>query len=79
MLKRENPDILLYVGDREEGIATALVGNYMDVLFAHLSGGDTVWGNADDPIRFAISKLAHIHFPFAKEYAKFNKDWGRRF
>ncbi len=67
---RENPDLLLYVGDREEGIATALVGNYMDVLFAHLSGGDTVWGNADDPIRFAISKLAHIHFPFAKEYAE---------
>ena len=69
-VERENPDLLIYVGDREEGIATALVGNYMDVLFAHLSGGDPVWGNADDPIRFAISKLAHIHFPFAKEYAQ---------
>jgi len=69
-VERENPDLLIYVGDREEGIATALVGNYMDILFAHLSGGDPVWGNADDPIRFAISKLAHIHFPFAKEYAE---------
>ena len=69
-VEREKPDMLLYVGDREEGIATALVGNYMDVLFAHLAGGDPVWGNADDPIRFAISKLAHIHFPFAKEYAE---------
>ena len=68
-VERENPDIMMYVGDREEGIATALVGNYMDILFAHLSGGDSVWGNADDPIRFAISKLAHIHFPFAMEYA----------
>ena len=68
-VEREKPDLLLYVGDREEGIATALVGNYMDVLFAHLSGGDPVWGNADDPIRFSISKLAHIHFTFAKEYA----------
>ena len=68
-VERENPDLLLYVGDREEGIATALVGNYMDILFAHLSGGDPVWGNADDPIRFAISKLAHIHFPFANDYA----------
>ena len=69
-VEREKPDLLLYVGDREEGIATAIVGNYMDVLFAHLSGGDPVWGNADDPMRFAISKLAHIHFPFAKEYEK---------
>ena len=69
-VEREKPDLLIYVGDREEGIATALVGNYMDVLFAHLAGGDPVWGNADDPIRFAISKLAHIHFPFAEEYAE---------
>ena len=68
-VEREKPDLLLYVGDREEGIATALVANYMDILFAHLSGGDPVWGNTDDPIRFAISKLAHIHFPFANEYA----------
>ena len=68
-VEREKPDLLLYVGDREEGIATALVGNYMEILFAHLSGGDSVWGNADDPIRFAISKLAHIHFPFAMQYA----------
>jgi GDP/UDP-N,N'-diacetylbacillosamine 2-epimerase (hydrolysing) len=69
-VEREKPDLLIYVGDREEGIATALVGNYMDILFAHLGGGDPVWGNADDPIRFAISKLAHIHFPFAEEYAE---------
>ena len=69
-IEREKPDLLLYVGDREEGIATAMIGNYMNILFAHLSGGDPVWGNADDPIRFAISKLAHIHFPFAKEYAE---------
>ena len=69
-VEREKPNLLIYVGDREEGIATALVGNYMDVLFAHLGGGDPVWGNADDPIRFAISKLAHIHFPFAEEYAE---------
>tara|TARA_S200000501_G_scaffold376862_1_gene433156 strand:+ start:7748 stop:8908 length:1161 start_codon:yes stop_codon:yes gene_type:complete len=67
---RERPDLLLYVGDREEGIATALVSNYMNIPFAHLSGGDPVWGNADDPVRHAISKLAHIHFTFTEEYAK---------
>jgi GDP/UDP-N,N'-diacetylbacillosamine 2-epimerase (hydrolysing) len=68
-VEREQPDILLVVGDREESIATAMVGNYMDVLVAHIGGGDTVFGNADDPVRFAVSKLAHIHFPFAQAYA----------
>jgi len=66
---REKPDFLLVVGDREESIATALVGNYMDVLTVHVAGGDPVYGNSDDPIRFAVSKLSHIHFTFAQEYA----------
>jgi len=68
-VEREKPDFLLVVGDREESIATALVGNYMDTLVAHIGGGDPVYGNADDPIRFAVSKLAHIHLTTAKEYA----------
>ena len=67
---RERPDILLYVGDREEGIAAAIVSTYMQVLFAHVGGGDTVYGNADDPIRFAISKLAHIHFTLSEQYSQ---------
>jgi GDP/UDP-N,N'-diacetylbacillosamine 2-epimerase (hydrolysing) len=69
-VERENPDFLFVVGDREESIATAIVGNYMDVLTAHLGGGDPVFGNADDPMRFAVSKLAHIHFTTAEEYSK---------
>ncbi|MDW7973383.1 MAG: UDP-N-acetylglucosamine 2-epimerase [Thermodesulfovibrio sp.] len=69
-VERESPDFLLVVGDREESIATAIVGNYMKVLVAHLGGGDPVYGNADDPIRFAVSKLAHIHFVTAEEYGK---------
>jgi GDP/UDP-N,N'-diacetylbacillosamine 2-epimerase (hydrolysing) len=67
---REKPDFLLVVGDREESLATGIVGNYMNTLVAHLSGGDTVFGNADDPVRFAVSRLSHIHFAFAKPYAE---------
>lgn len=66
---RENPDFLIFVGDREESIATCIVGNYMDVLVAHIGGGDPVYGNADDPIRLACSKIAHIHFATAQPYA----------
>jgi GDP/UDP-N,N'-diacetylbacillosamine 2-epimerase (hydrolysing) len=68
-VEREKPDFLLFVGDREESIATCVVGNYMDTLVAHIGGGDPVFGNADDPIRFACSKLAHIHFTTAQAYA----------
>ncbi len=64
-VKRYKPNMLLVVGDREESIATAVVGNYMDILVAHIGGGDAVYGNSDDPIRFAVSKLAHIHFVFS--------------
>ena len=67
---RENSDFLLVVGDREESLATAIVGNYLDKLVAHIGGGDPVFGNADDPIRFATSKLAHIHFTTAEVYAE---------
>jgi len=68
-IEREAPDFLIVVGDREESIAAALVGNYMNILTVHLAGGDPVWGNTDDPIRMAVSKLAHIHFTFCEEYA----------
>lgn len=69
-VEREKADFLLVVGDREESIAAAIVGNYMDVLVAHIGGGDSAYGNADDPVRFAVSKLAHIHFATAKQYAE---------
>lgn len=69
-VERENPDFLFVVGDREESIATAIVGNYMNILTVHLGGGDPVFGNADDPIRMAVSKLAHVHFTTAEVYAE---------
>lgn len=69
-VEREKPDFLLVVGDREESIATCVVGNYMNVLTIHVGGGDPVYGNSDDPIRFACSKLAHIHCTTANLYAQ---------
>ena len=69
-VERLSPDVIMMVGDREESIAAAIVGNYMDKLVLHIGGGDPVFGNADDPVRFAVSKLAHIHCCTAKEYAK---------
>jgi GDP/UDP-N,N'-diacetylbacillosamine 2-epimerase (hydrolysing) len=75
-VERVNPDFLLVVGDREESIATAIVGNYMNVITAHIGGGDPVFGNSDDPIRMAVSKLAHLHFTTAHSYSDNLKSMG---
>ena len=75
-VEREKPDFLIVVGDREESITTALVGNYMDILVAHIGGGDPVYGNADDPVRHAVSKLAHIHFTTTELYAEYLRKMG---
>jgi len=61
-VEREQPDILLVLGDREEAITTALIGAYMNIAVAHVGGGDRVVGNVDDQVRHAVTKLAHLHF-----------------
>ncbi len=68
-VERIKPDFILFVGDREESIACSIVANYMNVLAVHIGGGDSVYGNADDPIRFACSELAHVHFATSQKYA----------
>lgn len=67
---RLKPDIALSLFDREEAIVVALAGTYMNIPVAHVGGGDRTFGNADDYIRHAVSKLAHIHFASTQENAK---------
>ncbi len=69
-VERENPDFLVVVGDREEPLAAAIVANYQKKLLVHIGGGDPVYGNADDPVRFAVSKLAHVHLVNSEVYAQ---------
>ena len=59
---RERPDFILILGDRGEPLAAAIAGTYSNIPVAHIHGGD-VSGSVDEPVRHAISKLAHIHFP----------------
>lgn len=66
---REKPQILLVLGDREESMATALVGAYTNIPVAHICGGDRVVGNVDDQVRHAVTKLAHLHFTTNQESA----------
>jgi UDP-N-acetylglucosamine 2-epimerase (non-hydrolysing)/GDP/UDP-N,N'-diacetylbacillosamine 2-epimerase (hydrolysing) len=61
-IKTDRPNIILILGDRGEPLAAAIAGIYSNIPIAHIHGGE-VSGNVDEPVRHAISKLSHIHFP----------------
>lgn len=60
-LEQVKPDVLLLLGDRGEMLAGAIAGLHLGVVTAHLHGGERS-GTVDEPMRHAISKLAHWHF-----------------
>lgn len=66
---RLEPDAVLVFGDREETISAAVACTYMNIPLAHICGGDIVVGNADDTVRHAVTKLAHMHFPASEASA----------
>lgn len=66
VLKKVNPDLILLLGDRAEMLGAAATGTYLSIPIAHIHGGD-VSGHVDDPVRHAITKLSHIHFPVTKK------------
>ncbi len=62
-LVRLKPDIVLVFGDRVEALAAAAAASYMNIVVAHIHGGDRSKGDIDERVRHAITKLSHIHFP----------------
>ena len=76
IMEKIKPDFLLVLGDRYEMLATTSVAVGMNVPIAHISGGEITEGAIDDQIRHAITKMAHIHFPGASEYADNIKKMG---
>lgn len=61
--RRLGPDVVVVLGDRVEALAAALAGQVGGVRVAHIHGGDRAEGVADEAMRHAITKLAHLHFP----------------
>ena len=57
------PDILLVYADRFEGFAAVIASSQMNIVTAHIEGGDLTQGGAlDDSVRHSMTKLSHIHF-----------------
>lgn len=57
------PDVVLVLGDRIEAFAAAAAAAVAGIHLAHLHGGDRAEGVADESLRHAITKLAHVHLP----------------
>jgi GDP/UDP-N,N'-diacetylbacillosamine 2-epimerase (hydrolysing) len=69
VLAEIRPDFLLVIGDRGEVFAACIAAHNMRIAIAHVQGGD-VSGSLDEPVRHAITKLAHVHFPSTEASAR---------
>ncbi|MEM7575926.1 MAG: UDP-N-acetylglucosamine 2-epimerase [Planctomycetota bacterium] len=57
------PEFVVVLGDRIEAFAAASAASVMGIRVVHLHGGDRAEGVADEAMRHAITKLAHLHLP----------------
>ncbi|MEO1235363.1 MAG: UDP-N-acetylglucosamine 2-epimerase [Planctomycetota bacterium] len=57
------PEVVVVLGDRIEAFAAAAAAAIGGRRVAHLHGGDRAEGVADEAMRHAVTKLAHLHFP----------------
>ena len=64
------PDMVVVLGDRIEAFAAASAASVGGYLLAHIHGGDRAEGVADEAMRHAITKLAHLHFPATQTSAE---------
>lgn len=65
-----SPDMVVVLGDRIEAFAAASAASVGGIPLAHIHGGDRAEGVADEAMRHAITKLAHVHFPATNSSAK---------
>lgn len=59
--RRLQPTWVVILGDRIEAFAAASAAAIAGIPVAHIHGGDRAEGVADESLRHAITKLAHLH------------------
>lgn len=67
VFERLQPDWVVVLGDRIEAFAAASTASIGGWALAHIHGGDRAEGIADEAMRHAITKLAHLHFPATEQ------------
>jgi len=66
IFKKIKPDLNLVLGDRDESLASALAASHMNILNAHIHGGEVSQG-IDEYNRHVITKLSNIHFAVSQK------------
>jgi GDP/UDP-N,N'-diacetylbacillosamine 2-epimerase (hydrolysing) len=64
------PDLVVVLGDRFELISAVTATLIAGIPVAHIHGGETTEGAFDEAIRHSITKMSHLHFVAAPEYAR---------
>jgi len=67
IFRKLKPDINIILGDRDEALSSALVASHMNILNAHIHGGDKTRAGIDEYNRHAITKISNIHFTATKK------------
>lgn len=69
ILADEQPTWVVVLGDRVEAFAAATAAAVAGIPICHIHGGDRAEGIADEAMRHAITKLAHLHCAASKQSA----------
>jgi len=69
-LAKLQPDVVLVLGDRFELLSVVTAALIGGIPVAHVHGGESTEGAFDDAIRHAVTKMSHLHFVAAPEYAR---------
>lgn len=69
VIAKLKPQWVVVLGDRIEAFAAAAAGSIAGVAVCHVHGGDRAEGIADEAMRHAITKLAHLHCAATKQSA----------
>ena len=70
VLDQLRPDIVVVLGDRYELLSPVIAAFVARIPIAHIHGGETSQGALDEGVRHAITKMAALHFPATKAYAR---------
>ena len=70
IFQKIKPDINLVLGDRDEMLASAIAAYHMNIINAHIHGGDRSQGGIDEYNRHAITKISNIHFAASQKSKK---------
>ncbi len=65
-----SPDWIVVLGDRIEAFAAASAGSIGGWAVVHVHGGDRAEGIADEAMRHAITKMAHLHLAATPQSAE---------